>query len=581
MPTLDWIGKKAVVNHHKEVPFRLLKCDPDLSVGDPESGNLLVQGDNLLALKALLPYYAGQVKCVCIDPPYNTGNENWIYNDNVNSPEMREWLGKAVGKEAEDLSRHDKWLCMMYPRLALLHAFLKEDGVILVSIDDFEGYRLRILLDEIFGGNNFIAQLVWDKTRKNDAKLFSTGHEYMLVYAKSLRHLKEQKTIWREQKPGAPEILVRYKQLKEIHGDNFSSIQEELRAWYRDLPKGHPSKKLSRYNRVDKFGPWRDRDISWPGGGGPRYDVIHESTQLPCKVPERGWGFATSKEMQRQIDIGLVVFREDHMQPPFRKAHLLPIPEETEGEEEAEEADDSEAGLLVMPSVIHKQAQVSVKLLRKIFEGQKVFPNPKDHEVIMRLIRYVTGPNDLILDSFGGSGTTGHAVLQINREDESSNRRFILAEMMPDIAANVTAERLKRVINGVAGLPALGGGFSFCQLGETLFDAEGQIAKSVSFIDLARFVFFKATGLPLPDDVSGKSPLIGTHSGAAVYLLYNGILGDKTPQGGNALTRSALAVLPPHNGSKIIFGTSCRVGTARLKQENIIFRQIPYELRVG
>ena len=151
MPTLDWIGKKAVLNHHREVPYHLLKCDEELSVGDPGSGNLLVQGDNLLALKALLPYYAGQVKCIYIDPPYNTGNENWVYNDDVNSPEMRKWLGQVVGGEAEDLSRHDKWLCMMYPRLVLLREFLRMDGVIMVSIDDFEAYRLRNLMDEVFG----------------------------------------------------------------------------------------------------------------------------------------------------------------------------------------------------------------------------------------------------------------------------------------------------------------------------------------------------------------------------------------------------------------------------------------------
>jgi adenine specific DNA methylase Mod len=161
MPSLDWIGKKAVVNHHKQVPFHLLRQNMELSAGDPDSKNLLVQGDNLVALKALLPYYAGQVKCIYIDPPYNTGNESWVYNDNVNSPEMREWLGKAVGKEAEDLSRHDKWLCMMYPRLVLLKEFLREDGVIFISIDDNELANLTVLLNEIFGVGNLLATLVW------------------------------------------------------------------------------------------------------------------------------------------------------------------------------------------------------------------------------------------------------------------------------------------------------------------------------------------------------------------------------------------------------------------------------------
>jgi adenine-specific DNA-methyltransferase len=186
MPTLDWIGKKAVVNHHREVRYRLLKCDPGLSVGEPGSGNLLVQGDNLLALKALLPYYAGQVKCIYIDPPYNTGNEGWIYNDNVNAPEIKRWLGQVVGKEAEDLSRHDKWLCMMYPRLALLKDFLREDGVIFISIDDGESQHLRIILDEIFGRTNFVGNIVWQKRTSPDARLdLSQGHENVMVYGKS------------------------------------------------------------------------------------------------------------------------------------------------------------------------------------------------------------------------------------------------------------------------------------------------------------------------------------------------------------------------------------------------------------
>jgi adenine specific DNA methylase Mod len=247
MPTLDWIGKKAVVNHHLTVPFHLLRCDNSLSVGDPGSGNLLVEADNLVALKALLPYYAGQVKCIYIDPPYNTGNEKWIYNDAVNSPEIKAWLGKLVKGEAEDLSRHDKWLCMMYPRLALLKDFLRQDGVILVSIDDFEAYRLRCLMDELFGPQNFVAQLTWDKTRKNDAKLFSTGHEYILVYARSLQRIKELKTKWREQKPGALAIFEYWKSLKEQHGEDYQAMQVALRKWYKSLPKNDPAKKLSRY----------------------------------------------------------------------------------------------------------------------------------------------------------------------------------------------------------------------------------------------------------------------------------------------------------------------------------------------
>ena len=235
MPTLTWIGKEAVVNHHQQVPFHLLKDVPELACGQPGDGNLIVQGDNLIALKALLPYYAGQVKCIYIDPPYNTGNEGWVYNDNVNSPIIREWLGKTVGKEGETLDRHDRWLCMMYPRLALLKQFLREDGVILISIDDFEAHNLRSMMEELFGGQNFIAQLIWDKTRKNDAKLFSVGHEYLLVFANSLRKIKELKTIWREQKPGAKEVIAKWRELVVRHGRDYEKMQEELREWYKSL----------------------------------------------------------------------------------------------------------------------------------------------------------------------------------------------------------------------------------------------------------------------------------------------------------------------------------------------------------
>ena len=249
MPRLDWIGKSAVVNHHREVPYRLIHCEKSLSAGDPNAGNLLVQGDNLEALKALLPYYAGKVKCIYIDPPYNTGNAAWVYNDNVNSQEIKAWLGSVVGREAEDLSRHDKWLCMMYPRLRLLREFLTEDGVILCSIDDNKSSNMRLLLNEIFGAQNFIAQLVWEKGRKNDAKLFSVGHDYMFVFAKSLSSLSD--VVWRAPKEGAIEIATEYHRLRTEHGTDFDAISKGLSQFYAGLPKDHPSKKYARAKNAD------------------------------------------------------------------------------------------------------------------------------------------------------------------------------------------------------------------------------------------------------------------------------------------------------------------------------------------
>jgi len=206
MPTLDWIGKKAVVNHHREVPYRLIHCDGELSAGDPDAGNLLVQGDNLEALKALLPYYAGKVKCIYIDPPYNTGNEGWVYNDNVNSPEMKRWLESTVGKEGEDLTRHDKWLCMMYPRLMLLKRFLCDDGAIFVSIDDNEVANLRLMMDEIFGASRFVACLIWKRRETADNRNVdgvSPDHEYLLCYSGSgsLRFRGREKDLTKYSNP--------------------------------------------------------------------------------------------------------------------------------------------------------------------------------------------------------------------------------------------------------------------------------------------------------------------------------------------------------------------------------------------
>jgi adenine-specific DNA-methyltransferase len=607
MPTLNWIGKKAVETHHREVPFRLLEAVPELSCA-AGGGNLLVEGDNLLALKALLPRYAGQVKCVYIDPPYNTGNEGWAYNDKVNSPEIRKWMNEVVGKEGETLDRHDRWLTMMYPRLVLLKRFLREDGVIFVSIDDFEAHHLRVLMDEVFGAVNFIAQLVWDKTRKNDAKLFSVGHEYMLVFARSMKTLKEQKTVWREQKPGARDVIAKWRTLVAEYGENYNVIQNALREWYRTLDKNHPAKKLSRTRWVDQYGPWRDRDISWPGGGGPRYDVIHPITKLPCTVPERGWGFATIEEMQRQIDLGLVVFRNDHTEPPMRKAHLMPVPGENgnfrDGESDSD-VDDSDAGLLVMPSLIQKQAQVSVKLLREIFSGKKVFENPKDHEVIARLIAYVTQSGDIILDSFAGSGTTGHAVLKQNAEDGGS-RRFILVEMDKAIARNVTAERLKRATEGYTNtrgetVAGLSGGFQFCRLStEPLFTHDGAIRPDVSFAQLAEFVWFMETGAgheppqtgeanpsetpePTVRPMDARGPYLGLHRGRAVFLLYNGILKDKSDLGGNVLNSRTLTYLKSRlpegfSGPMIVHGARSRFDKARLAKMGVTFHQLPYAL---
>lgn len=571
MATLDWIGKKAVVNHHKEVPLHLLKCNPDLSVGDQESGNLLVQGDNLLALKALLPYYVEQVKCIYIDPPYNTGVDErdeankrtgWIYSDNVNSIEIKEWLNRVVGAEAEDLTRHDKWLCMMFPRLNLLWKFLREDGAIFVSIDEVEYGSLRLLLDEIFGVNNRIGTIIWKNATDNNPTNIAIEHEYILCYAKDKTKLSP---VWKAASLAVKQKLIDIgKEFVEKYAKQ-EDRQREYTQWFRENKAF--LWPFDRYKFIDDGGIYTgSQSVHNPGKEGYRYDINHPNTGKPCKEPLMGYRFPF-ETAEKLLTENRVIFGDDENKIIELKVY----------------AKDYRAKL---SSLFELDGRTGTNEIKAIFpEDKRPFDFPKPTALLEELISFTTEGNDIVLDSFAGSGTTGHAVIKLNKAD-GHNRRFILVEMKPAIAEKITTQRVKRVVQGYKNskgeyVEGLGSGFKYCILGENLFDPVGQITKSVSFIDLSRFVFFKETGLPLPDEVSGKSPLIGIHNGIAVYLLYNGVLGDKAPQGGNALTRTVLADLPPHDGTKVVYGTSCRVGVARLKQENIVFRQIPYELKVN
>ncbi|MBI5552597.1 MAG: site-specific DNA-methyltransferase [Desulfobacterales bacterium] len=459
---LDWPGKReALIIANAPIAKTLRPCWEE-SVNFDTTKNLFIEGDNLEALKLLQETYLSRVKLIYIDPPYNTGKD-FIYKDNFTV--SKEEFEKASGERTEEGGRlvsnsesrgryHSDWLSMIYPRLSVAKRLLSEEGLIFISIDDAEQASLRKVCDQVFGEQNFLAQLVWEKGRKNDAKFFSVGHEYMLVYSKNKTFLRERAEIWREEKPGAREIWEEFMRLKAIHGEDYSAIEIDLSQWYSDLPKSHPAKKWSRYKRVDQFGPWRDRDISWPGGDGPRYDVIHPITKQPCKVPERGWIYGSPEEMKRQIRLGLVEFRKDHTEPPFRKAHIRPIPEEgqeetldnDEGTEEISE--DIEFATQVRGSYFYKQSQVAVKYLRDLM-GAKVFSNPKDHEELARLIEYVT-PRDrkaIIMDFFAGSGSTAEAVFRAN-STYGTNHQFILVQLPESLedAMNSTTGSAKKTV---------------------------------------------------------------------------------------------------------------------------------------
>jgi adenine-specific DNA-methyltransferase len=571
MPTLNWIGKEAVVNHHLEVPFHLLKDVPDLSCGDPGTGNLIVEGDNLLALKALLPYYAGQVKCIYIDPPYNTGMDGrndegkrvgWVYSDNINRPELQAWFDKEVGLEGEDLSRHDKWLCMMYPRLQLLKKFLLPDGVIFVSLDEIEFAHLRVVLDEVFGASNRVGTIVWKNATDNNPTQIATEHEYVMCYA------LEKSRLPREWK--SPNLAVKQK-LLEI-GDEFiqkfsqDKRQDEYSKWFRK--NKDYLWPFDRYKFIDDGGVFTgSQSVHNPGKEGYRYDVLHPISKKPCTQPLMGYRFP-EETMKKLIADGRIIFGEDETKLVELKVY----------------ARDFRSKL---SSFFELDGRVGTNQIKEIFpEDKRPFDFPKPVGLIEELISFVTDKEDIILDSFAGSGTTGHSVLKLNSEDDGK-RRFVLVEREPEIATGITSKRIRRVAEGyknskAENIKGFGGGFRYCQLSERpMFTAQGKVDEDVRFADLARHVYFTETGEPLPRERVTKSPLIGVHHGTGVYLLYNGILGDRSSNGGNILTRPLYAKLPPHDGLKVIYAAGCLLGRDWLRANQITFRQTPYEIKVS
>ena len=532
MPTLNWIGKEAVVKHHKDVPFRLLEPVPELSCGIADTGNLIVQGDNLQALRALLPRYAGQVKCIYIDPPYNTGNEGWVYNDNVNSPEIRRWLGEVVGKEGETLDRHDRWLCMMYPRLVLLRQFLREDGVLLISLDGNEHRFAELLLDEIFGAANRIETFIWKKSYGGGAKSKQVVnlHEYVLCFARN----------------------------KEKVGEI-------------ELP---PTDEVKRYYKCqdEKFairGPYRLQPLatnSMDARPNLRYAIPFQGEEI---WPEKQWQWSKERAFAALAANELIIRKVRGKWSVNYKQYLR-------------DDDGDERGAKLYSIIESIYTQQGTNELKVMFGDGKTFDFPKPPALVNRLIQAFTHRDSIILDSFAGSGTTAHAVLSANAED-GGHRRFILVEMDETIARTVTAERLRRVASGYTnakGQPVagLGGGFQFCRLSaEPLFTAEGQVRADVTFAQLAEFVWFAETGSGY--NGQADSPLIGVHEGRAIYLLYNGILKDQSAAGGNVLTGSVFEALPKFDGPKVIYAAANRLG-ARAQRENITFKQTPYALEV-
>lgn len=443
---MNWAGKLEAFCNLQTPSVGTLLPQSEESINFESCENVIIEGDNLEVLKLLQKSYHGKVKMIYIDPPYNTGNE-FIYPDKFHEG-LEDYLkfsgqvdaeGFAQSSNTETSGRfHSKWLNMMYPRLFLARNLLREDGVIFVSIDDNEVHNLRMLMNEVFGEENFVAQFVWSGGRKNDSRLVSVSHEYILCFVRSNEQLRDGAITWRQKKEGISEIYQKYDELKNLHGENYEEIQSHLKAWFRGLSDDNPSKAHSHYSAIDEDGIYFPSDISWPGGGGPKYTVTHPKTGKPCKVPSRGWMFSKHEKMQQAIAENRVHFGEDEQSVPCIKSPLR------------------EREYQVPYSVFYQDGRAATKRLRALFDGVDVFDHPKDERIIKSLIEFTTDEDSLILDFFAGSGTTAHSVLEQNKAD-GGNRRFILVQLPEKIdsknyltIADITRERVRRVIKKIS-----------------------------------------------------------------------------------------------------------------------------------
>ena len=524
MPILEWIGKDKVVNHHQEVPYRVLERqysydEAGQHAEDNGSENMIIHGDNLEALKALLPRYEGKVKCIYIDPPYNTGNEGWVYNDNVNDPKIKKWLGEVVGKEGEDLSRHDKWLCMMYPRLKLLQRLLADDGVIFISIDDTEQSNLHIICDEIFGANNFIETLVWQKRTSPDArKKLSNGHEYILIYAKNTQI------------------------------DSFNLLDIE----------GKDAEKFKNPDN-DPRGPWVSSDFTAQGWRPNQMYEIVTPSGMKMKPPEgRCWRHLESV-YNTLLSEGRLWFGADGCGVPRKKTYL----KEKEGKGIWTWWTNAEVG----------HTQEGTQELASIL-GKAVFDYPKPVRLLTRILKLAANSDSIILDSFAGSGTTAHAVLNMNKAD-GGNRKFILVEMM-DYADSITAERVKRVIDGYGegkkAVEGIGGNFSYYELGPALLLPDGNLNEEVSAQKIREYVYYMETKEPMTAEQPTDEPyFMGLCRNTAYYFYYE-------RESVTTLDHAFLATIQTKAEGYTIYADLCAIPQDTLRKHNITFKKIPRDI---
>ena len=586
MPTLEWIGKSKVVNHHQEVPFRVLERQYSFDemgkhTEDNGSDNMIIHGDNLEALKALLPQYEGRVKCIYIDPPYNTGEEKWCYNDNVNDPRIQRWLqetlkGQPVGKEGEDLTRHDKWLCMMYPRLMLLQKLLADDGAIFISIDDNELYNLKSICDEIFGASSFVSNISWQRTysTRNDSKGIVNEVEHILVYSKQ---------------PGwNPNKLPRTAEMDAI----YKNPDNDSRPWASDNPYApgaathqgmvyaiqHPFDGRLLYPSNGRCWTFGQEQMLEYMNAWANYELrdLHDEKERAaiCGISE----VDVRKEVKAimlsdSLDIASkraqsVLERGSWPRFYFTKGGKGGIRRKTYLENVGGKLPTN-----FWPYTEVGHTDEAAKQIKAIFGGEASFDTPKPSRLIEFVLKIASSEDALILDSFAGSGTTAHAVLNMNKAD-GGHRKFILVEM-GDYADTTTAERVKRVINGYGkdknAVEGTGGNFSYYELGERLLLPDGNLNESIGTDKIRDYIWYTETKKPAVNQQNGSPYFLGENNHTAYYFYYE-------PDQMCVLDYVFLSTIPEKAENYLIYADRCALSESDLLRFGITFKKIPRDI---
>ena len=580
MPTLEWIGKEKVVNHHLEVPYRVLERkysfdENGQTEADNGSENMIIHGDNLEALKSLLPRYEGRVKCIYIDPPYNTGNEGWVYNDNVNDPHIKAWLNKTVGKEGEDLSRHDKWLCMMYPRLKLLQKLLAEDGAIFISIDDTEYANLKLICDEIFGSNCFVSNISWQRTysTRNDSKGIVNEVEHIVVYSKQpdWNPNKLPRTAGMDSKYKNPDNDV----MPWTSSDAFAADAATHQGMVYAIQHPFTGKLIYPYNgahwryqqdaMLEYMNGWTKYELREIDDAEKRAEICGVSTK---EVRSGVMGILLADPLDIAKENANKILQRGQW-PRFyftnggkggirRKTYI----DSVDGKPPTNYWSYADVG----------HTDEAAKIVKAIFSGRATFDTPKPPRLVERILQIAGNMDTLILDSFAGSGTTAHAVLNMNKAD-GGNRKFILVEM-GDYADSITAERVKRVIHGYGegknAVEGTGGNFSFYELGEPLMIGD-VLNENIGIDKIREYVYFTDTKTPLPESCPEEPYLMGVHVNSAYYFYYE-------KQSVTTLNRQFLHTVKTKADAYVIYADLCTLGEAELEKYHITFKKIPRDI---